>query len=149
MRGMRPLLVIFLAASATLALAEKNYDQAKAELLAAFDKSSIQKEGSPPFELTVNFMLTFDAPVSGTYKLSWMSPSVWRLDINMPGYQEKKVRNGDKEWTDRNLKFPPLRVPRPPANTIANSTTRMLTIFPPVSTRKDPPPTRFPDSPLR
>ncbi len=101
---------MLLVASPTLALAEKNYDQAKADLLAAFEKSSIQKEGSPPFELTVNFMLTFDAPVSGTYKLNWMSPSVWRLDINMPGYQEKKVRDEDKEWTDRNLKFPPLRV---------------------------------------
>lgn len=112
MRGMRHLSVIFVAffcASFCLADSAKK-DQAKADLIAALEKSSMQREGSPPFQLTANFTLTFDRPVNGTYKLYWMSPSVWREEIDMPGYQERIVQNGDKKWVSRNIGYPPLRV---------------------------------------
>lgn len=109
---MRRLVLLFAAIlSVTLAFgSDANPDQTKTDLSTALKRSSIRSAGSPPFQLTASFTLNFKTPIDGTYRLFWMSPSVWRHEIVMPGYQEKVVRNGDQEWIDRNLAYPPLHV---------------------------------------
>jgi hypothetical protein len=46
----------------------------------------------------------------GTYQLLWNGPEQWREGIHFPAYDEIKVGEKDKVWTERSTDFLPLRI---------------------------------------
>lgn len=98
----RRCLVVFLIAAATFSTGDDKLDQAKAILKRADDISDLRTPDVAPYELQANVKV--DGPgrsVVGTYHLLWVSPTKWREELNLPGYQEVRFGGEGKMWRVR------------------------------------------------
>jgi TonB family protein len=86
-------------------------DPAAQELFvtAKHQASLFHNQGSP-FQLDVDFILQMRVPMAGHLTLKWAATDRWWRRIDMPGFEQIEIGNGDMHYTTRNLDFTPIRV---------------------------------------
>jgi TonB family protein len=70
-----------------------------------------QGDGNP-FDLEIDFIAQFKGPVPGHLSLKWQSKDHWWGKVDVGGFQETLVKNGEMEYTSRNFPYTPLEVTR-------------------------------------
>lgn len=63
-----------------------------------------------PFQLDVDFTAQFNVPAHGHLTLKWKSKDQWWSEVSASGFEQTTFRNGEMEYTVRNLGFTPNRV---------------------------------------
>jgi TonB family protein len=86
-------------------------DRAAQELLVtAKQQASLFHNQSSPFQLDVDFVVQIAVPMHGRLTLKWAAKDRWWRRIDMQGFAQIDVRNGDMLYTTRNAAFTPIRV---------------------------------------
>jgi TonB family protein len=86
-------------------------DPAAQELLvAAKQQASLFHNQGSPFQLDVDFILQISVPMHGHLTLKWAATDRWWRRIDVQGFEQIDLRNGDMLYTTRNADFTPIRV---------------------------------------
>jgi TonB family protein len=86
-------------------------DPAAQELLVtAKQQASLFHKQDSPFRLDVDFVLQMNVPTQGHLTLKWAAQDRWWRRIDMQGFEQIEIRNGDRLYTTRNLDFTPIRI---------------------------------------
>src|SRR5579863_4193886 len=63
-----------------------------------------------PFDLEVDFTDQFKTPVQGHFSLKWGSKDQWWNKVDVGGFDQITIRNGEMEYTSRNFPYTPQEV---------------------------------------
>jgi TonB family protein len=86
-------------------------DPAAQELLVtAKQQASLFHNQDSPFQLDVDFVLQRNVPTQGHLTLKWAAKDRWWRRVNMQGFEQIEIRNGDRLYTTRNIDFTPIRI---------------------------------------
>src|SRR5262249_4156797 len=86
-------------------------DPAGQELLVTvMQQASLFHNQGSPFQLDVDFILQVSVPTHGHLTLKWAATDRWWRRIDMQGFEQIEIRNGDMLYTTRNAEFTPIRV---------------------------------------
>src|SRR5436309_2480953 len=102
MRGI--LLILFVASSSVAAPPDDS------ALKAAVHLVDITYEGAPPFRMEADFTAHINVAQQGHISWKWLSADHWSQEVSLAGFRQIRVRNGDKLYVVRNLRFTPLRI---------------------------------------
>lgn len=103
-RRLALLAALCLAVAANSSAGEKKDKQAEGLALInrARELSDIRAPGSPPFRLRARVRLLQDKQsVQGTYVLIWLSPSQWREELALPGFNQLRIGGEGSYWVRR------------------------------------------------
>ena len=79
------------------------------QVLSAVSKhSDLLNSQAPPFQMDLDFDAQLNVPVHGHMSLHWAAKDRWRSEIVMGDFKQIRVRDGEMEYTLRNLPFEPL-----------------------------------------
>lgn len=65
---------------------------------------------APPFQIDVDFTAQFVTAQRGHLTYKWEAKDRWWRRVDIDGFEQIEVRNGDKIYTARNANFTPVRV---------------------------------------
>lgn len=86
-------------------------DPAARELLVtAKQQASLFHNQDKPFQLDVDFVLQMNVPTPGHLILKWVAKDRWWRRIDMQGFEQIEIRDGDRLYTSRNIDFTPIRI---------------------------------------
>jgi len=86
-------------------------DPAAQELLVtAKQQASLFHKQDSPFQFDVDFLLQMNVPTHGHLTLKWAAQDRWWRRIDMQGFEQIEIRNGERLYTTRNLDFTPIRI---------------------------------------
>lgn len=79
-------------------------------LITAEHQANLFQHDASPFQLDIDFHAQVQVPTQGHLTLKWEADDRWWRKITMGDFQQTDVRNGDKRYTSRNLRFTPVRI---------------------------------------
>lgn len=79
-------------------------------LISAKQQASLFHDQPNPIQLEVDFLAQVTVPVQGHLTLKWEAKDRWWRKIVLGDFEQVEVRNGDRQYTSRNLRFTPVRV---------------------------------------
>lgn len=102
------IVVVMIIAAPALA---KDKTAAQQLLDVAEQQASLYSAQTDPFQLEVDFTAQMNVPVQGHLSLKWQAKDKWWRKIDVGGFEEIDVRNGEKLYKHRNIAdFTPIRV---------------------------------------
>jgi TonB family protein len=104
------LVIVLLVGSLLLLLASSTNPAAQELLVTAKQQASLFHDQREPIQLDVHFLAQVNAPTQGHLTLKWEAKDRWWRKIVMDGFEQIEIRNGDKQYTSRNISFTPLRI---------------------------------------
>jgi TonB family protein len=103
------LLAVLLLASGPLLQARNN--SADQQLLdSILEKHDFLPAAPAPFVLDAEFTGYGNAPMRGHFRMRWQSKDHWWTRVDMGPVQHIRMRNGEMEYTVRNLDFTPIQI---------------------------------------
>ncbi|MGD0631622.1 MAG: TonB family protein [Terracidiphilus sp.] len=100
------LAAIILFAGACPAMAEDH--AAEQQMLDSAHKPGDLFQGNAnPFDLEVDFTVRSHGPMPGHLSVRWQSKGHWWSKVAVGGFEQTTIRNGEMEYTARNLAFTP------------------------------------------
>jgi TonB family protein len=78
-------------------------------LLTAKQQASLFHKQANPFQLDLDFVAQINVPIQGHLTLKWESNDRWWRKIVMGDFEQTEIRNGDRQYTSRNISFKPIR----------------------------------------
>jgi hypothetical protein len=79
-------------------------------LVTAKQQASLFHDQPSPIQLDVDFIEQVNAPTQGHLTLKWEARDRWWRRIVMGDFEQIEIRNGDRQYTSRNLGFTPVRI---------------------------------------
>ena len=79
-------------------------------LVTAKQQANLFHEQSGPLQLDVDFTTQINVPSQGHLTLKWQAKNQWWRKIAMGDFEQIDVRNGDRQYTSRNIGFTPARI---------------------------------------
>lgn len=79
-------------------------------LVTAKQQASLFHDQPSPIQLDVDFIAQVNAPTRGHLTLKWEAKDRWWRRIVMGDFEQIEIRNGDRQYTSRNLSFTPVRI---------------------------------------
>jgi len=101
--------IVLLGSKLPLLVADTN-STAQQLLISAKQQANLFEDQNRPFELNVDFVVQMVVPAQGHLTLKWKTNDQWWRRIVMGDFEQVDVRNGEKQYTSRNLDFTPLRI---------------------------------------
>jgi TonB family protein len=92
---------VILAAFASPSMATE-YASEQQTLTSAHEFADLFQGKTEPFDLEVAFTAQFKGPIQGHISLKWKSEDQWRRKIEVGGFQQVTVKNGEMVYTTRN-----------------------------------------------
>ena len=86
------------------------YPAAQRLLITAKQQASLFHDQTSPIQLDVDFLAQVNVPTKGHLTLKWQEKDHWWRKIVMGDFEQIEIRNGDRQYTTRNLSFTPLRI---------------------------------------
>ena len=63
-----------------------------------------------PFAMEVDFTTQFKAPIQGHFSIKWGSKDHWWSKVEVGGFEQTTIKNGEMEYTSRNFPYTPSEV---------------------------------------
>jgi TonB family protein len=79
-------------------------------LVTAKQQASLLHDQTSPIRLDVDFLAQMNVPTKGHLTLKWQGKDLWWRRIVMGDFEQIEIRNGDRQYTTRNLSFIPVRI---------------------------------------
>ena len=76
----------------------------------ALQQEAAFQHGSKQYQAELAFTAQLSVPTSGHLTLKWGSTDHWWARANLSGYEQITIRNGEWEYTERNLAYTPIRI---------------------------------------
>lgn len=111
--GVLRLIAIALTVMPVYLHAAQNRDNdAAAWFQKASHKTNLRADGTPAFDLRahISTSVASNSVVDGTYRLIWTSPSQWREEVHLPGYDRVRIGGPGVYWQRRSVPFESVRV---------------------------------------
>lgn len=100
------LVLVFLLASCVSLFAKQN-PAAQQVLNSARSQESLFADEAKPFQAEFDFTAQFVPPAQGHLIVKWESKDHWWTKMDLPGFEQITIRNGEWEYTKRNLSYTP------------------------------------------
>lgn len=104
-----PLAALLLVGSLPL-LTGSTKPAAQQLLVTAKQQASLLHDQTSPIQLDVDFLAQVNVPTKGHLTLKWQGKDRWWRRIVMGDFEQIEIRNGDRQYTTRNLSFTPMRI---------------------------------------
>ncbi|HUN83802.1 MAG TPA: energy transducer TonB [Terracidiphilus sp.] len=86
-------------------------DSAAQQLLdSAHSPANLLQGTSSPFDLEVDFTAQFKAPTVGHLTLKWQSKDHWWSKVEISGFEQTTVRDGEEQYILRNIPYTPVPI---------------------------------------
>ncbi len=79
-------------------------------LVTAKQQASLFHDQTSPIQLDVDFLAQMNVPTQGHLTLKWQANDRWWRRVVMGDFEQIEIRNGDRQYTSRNLSFTPPRI---------------------------------------
>lgn len=79
-------------------------------LVTAKQQASLFHDQATPIQLDVDFVAQMNVPTEGHLTLKWQANDHWWRRVVMGDFEQIEIRNGDRQYTSRNLSFTPPRI---------------------------------------
>ena len=79
-------------------------------LVTARHQANLLHDQTSPIQLDVDFLAQVNVPIKGHLTLKWQGKDLWWRRIIMGNFEQTEIRNGDRQYTSRNLDFTPIRI---------------------------------------
>jgi len=79
-------------------------------LVTAKQQASLLHDQTSPIQLDVDFLAQINVPTKGHLTIKWQGKDLWWRRIVMGDFEQVEIRNGDRQYTTRNLSFTPVRI---------------------------------------
>jgi TonB family protein len=79
-------------------------------LVTAKQQATLLHDQTSPIQLDVDFLAQMNVPAKGHLTLKWQGKDLWWRRIVMGDFEQVEIRNGDRQYTTRNLSFIPVRI---------------------------------------
>jgi hypothetical protein len=99
---------LFLACA--LPLVAKDSSDAQHLLDTAQNSANLFQDTPSPFEIVVDFTAQLNVAQQGRLVVKWQSKDHWWSKVSVGGFEQIRIRNGEQEYTLRNIAFTPVRV---------------------------------------
>jgi hypothetical protein len=63
-----------------------------------------------PFDLEIDFSAQWNVPTRGHFSLNWKSKDQWRSKVEIGGFEQITIQNGEMQYILRNLGFTPISI---------------------------------------
>jgi TonB family protein len=104
------LATVLLVGSLPLLFGNGTNPAAQQFLVAAKQQASLFHDQPSPIQLDVDFLAQVNVPTQGHLTLKWEAKDRWWRRIVMGEFEQIEIRNGDRQYTSRNLSFTPVRI---------------------------------------
>ena len=100
--------VVFLACASPLIANDHAADQ---QLLdSAHKPADLFQSDAKPFDLEIDFTVQFIGPATGHLSMKWQSKDHWWRKVEVGGFEQTTIDNGEMVYTTRNFPYTPLEV---------------------------------------
>jgi TonB family protein len=104
------LATVLLVGSLPLLFGSSTNPAAQQLLVTAKQQANLFHDQPSPIQLDVDFLAQVNAPTQGHLMLKWEAKDRWWRRIVMGDFEQIEIRNGDRQYTSRNLSFTPVRI---------------------------------------
>lgn len=88
-----------------------NDHAAEQQLLdSAHKPADLFQSAANPFDLEIDFTVHFSGPATGHLSMKWQSKDHWWRKVEVAGFEQTTISNGEMVYTSRNFPYTPLEV---------------------------------------